>query len=205
MSYISGGLHRLPQYILPLLIISVLDSETTAYFRIAWAISSILFLAIPIAVCSSLFAEGSYNRDKLRENVIRAASLLLALVITGIGIIFLFGDRILLLFGTSYSESGLRALKILVLSSVPTMFTQLYVTVKMVQMRMKWVVFVRILTAVLVLGIAFALTSHLGLVGASVSWTVGQTIAALVIALTLLGKRYNLRCNSVLSKGSLTT
>lgn len=193
MTYIAMVLGEIPKFILPLLIISIFGSETTAYFRIAWTTSSVVFLIIPIAISTSLFAEGSYNPKKLRENAIRAGSLMLALVIAGVAIIFLSGDKILLLFGTVYSAKGLDMLRILALSGIPMVFIQLYFTVRLVQVRVKPVVFLSGLRAVLVVGIIFALTAQYGFIGVGIGWTVSQTIAAVVIMLTLVGERHNLR------------
>lgn len=186
MNYITGIFQGIPLYILPLLVINILGSEATAYFRIAWAISGILFLTIPVAVCTSLFAEGSYNPEKLHHNAIRAASLMLMLVIPGIALIFLFGDKILLLFGAAYSENGLRVLQILALSSIPVMFIQLYMVIRMVQKRMKPVILVAALIAVLVLGIIYALMPQFGLIGVGIGWTLAQVIVAVLIGGTIL-------------------
>ncbi len=189
MNYFATLLENVPKHLLPLLVINMLGSDTTAYFRIAWAVSSILFLTIPVAIAASLFAEGSYNPGKLHQSTIRAMGLMLGLVITGIAIIFLFGDKILLLFGTAYLEKGLEVLRILVLSSIPIVFIQLYFVTRMVQMRMKSVVFMEGLTGVLVLGMIFALVPRYGIVGVSIGWTLSYTIIAVLIGAILLMRR----------------
>jgi O-antigen/teichoic acid export membrane protein len=189
MNYITGILQVIPLYILPLLVINILGSETTAYFRIAWAISSVLFLTIPTAIATSLFAEGSYNPDKLRNNTIRAAKLMLMLIVPGIAVVFLFGDKILLLFGTAYSENGLRLLQILALSSVPVIFIHLYIVIRMVQMRMKPVILMTALIAGLALGIIYALIPQFGLVGIGIGWTVAQVVIAVLIGAMILMHR----------------
>ena len=190
MNYITGIFQGIPLYVLPLLVINILGSEATAYFRIAWAISGILFLTIPVAVCTSLFAEGSYNPEKLRNNAIRAARLMLMLIIPGVVLIFLLGDKILLLFGAAYSENGLRVLQILALSSIPAIFIQLYIVIRMVQKRMKPVILVAALIAVIVLGIIYVLMPQFGLVGVGIGWTLAQVIMAVLIGAIMLIQRW---------------
>ena len=190
MNYITGVLQGIPLYVLPLLIINVLGSETTAYFRIAWAVSSVLFLTIPIAVSTSLFAEGSYNPEKLRNNAIRALGLMLILIIPGIALILLFGDKILLLFGAAYSENGFKILQILALSSIPATFIQLYLVIRMVQMRMKSVILITALIAVLTLGMTYALIPQFGFIGVGIGWTLAQVIMAVLIGAIMLIQRW---------------
>lgn len=189
MNYVSGVLHGVPMYILPLLVINILGAETTAYFRIAWAISSFLFFVIPTTVCTSLFAEGSYNRGELRRNTVRAASLMLVLIIPGMALLLIFGDKILLLFGAAYSENGLAVLRVLVLSGVPVILTRLYISIRTVQMRMKSVILVVALNAVLVLGLIYALITPFGLIGVGIGWTVTQTVVAVLVGATILIQR----------------
>lgn len=189
MNYVAMVLGGIPKFLLPLVVINVLGSEITAYFRIAWAIAGILFLTIPTAVATSLFAEGSYNPEKLRQNVVRSAIIMLTLAVAGIGIIFLFGDKILLLFGAAYSENGLKVLQILALSSIPVIFIQLYVVIRMVQMRMKPVVFVDALLALLVLGITYVFMPQFGLIGVGIGWGLSQMIAVMLIGIMLLAQR----------------
>jgi len=187
MNYITGVLQGIPLYVLPLLIINILGPETTAYFRIAWAISGILFLTIPVAVSTSLFAEGSYNPEKLQGHAVRALGLMLMLIIPVVAILLLFGDKILSLFGTAYAENGFKVLQILALSSIPAIFIQLYIVIRMVQMRMKPVILVTALIAVLTLGITYALIPQFGFVGVGIGWTSALvTVAALIGALMLI-------------------
>ena len=188
MNYISMILANLPRYLLPLIIINILGPETTAYFRMAWTISSVLFVIIPIQICSSLLAEGAYDQQKLRSNVIRAAVIILALIIPSIAIILLFGDKILLLFGAAYSENGFTLLWILALSSIPIAFIEICLTIRQVQLRMKSLILVYGLTTVLVLAVIYALIPHYGLVGVGIGWTAGQTAVAIILGILIIAK-----------------
>ena len=186
MNYIADGLQGIPKFVLPLLVINILGAEATAYFRIAWAISGFLFLTIPMAVGTSLLAEASHDPARLRANVVRAASLLLVLIGIGVGIVFLFGDKILSLFGAAYAENGIAVLKLLALSGIPVIFTTLYLVIRVAQMRMKPVIVASFLIAALALGIISFLMPRLGLVGIGIGWTVSQAIVAVLIGVMIL-------------------
>ena len=199
MNYIVGLLQGAPQYVLPLLVINMLGLEVTAYFRIAWAISSILFLTIPVAVATSLFAEGSHNPAELRGNAIRAIKLMLALITPGIIILFFLGDKILLLFGVAYSENGLRLMQILALSAIPSIFINIYIIIRTVQMRMKEVIGVVALMAALVLGLIYAFIPRFGSIGIGYGWVLGHVIVAGFIgAKYLINRRGRSRDTSVM-------
>ena len=189
MNYAVGLLQGIPSYVLPLIIINVLNPETTAYFRIAWAIASILFLTVPVAVSTALFAESSHEPESLHKNAFRAAALMLALAVPGIIILFFLGGKILLLFGSAYSENGLRTMQILSLASIPAIFLQLYSVIRMMQMRMKPVIFVAALNVASALGMIYSLLPRWGLVGVSIGWSAGQTIAMLLVGVILLIQR----------------
>ena len=190
MNYAVGLLQGIPAYALPLIIINTLDPATTAYFRIAWSIAGILSLTVPIAVSTSLFAEGSHTPKRLHKNTFRAGVLMLILIVPGIIILFFLGDKILLLFGTTYSENGLRSMQILSLASIPAIFLQLYSVTRMVQMRMKPVVFIAALNVTFTMGIIYTLLPCWGLIGVSIGWSLGQAIVVLLLGFMLLIQKW---------------
>jgi O-antigen/teichoic acid export membrane protein len=166
--------------LLPLMVVNILGAESSAYFRIAWGIAAMLF-AVPIAVTMSLLAEGSNEPEKLRGNVIKATKLMFVLLLSAIMLILLFGDKILLLFGSEYSENALKMLWILSLSSIPLAINELYVDVKRVELKMKPIIYVYSSMAILVLGACYILMGKLGLIGVAIGWTLGNGAVALVV------------------------
>lgn len=164
-------------YILPLMVLGILGAETTAYFYIAFTISSMMFM-ISGAVGMSLFAEGSYEFEKLRTNVIRSMNFMFILLLPLLAIILLFGDKILLLFGKAYSENAFTLLRILALSSIPLVVNELYVGIKRVQKKIKPILYYSILALVLILGVSYLLMPKFGLIGVGIGWLLGQGVIA---------------------------
>lgn len=181
-NYISGIFGSLPGTVLPLLIINVLNPEMTAYFFMAWAFSGVLY-EMTRAINFSLLAEGTHEREKFRSNVFKATKFIFILLIPAIIAIYLFGDKILLLLGKEYSENALELLRILVLSSIPVAFIQLYLTVKRVQIKVKSIVGINALRSLLAIGLCYILMIKVGLLGIGVGWILSQTVAIMIMGL----------------------
>jgi len=179
-NYSANIFWAIPSLILPLMVVNLLGAEQNAYFYIAWAISTILFW-IPVAASLSLFAEGSHDEEKLGENFRKSLKLTFFLLIPAIAIIFLLGNKILLLFGTAYSENATKLLQILAISALPLSLNYIYFSVKRVEMRMKEVIGLSAFIAVATLALSFFLLPRIGILGAGVSYLVAQVIATSII------------------------
>jgi O-antigen/teichoic acid export membrane protein len=166
-------------FILPLIVLNLLGAEQTAYFYIAWTIGNIL-LMVPAATSLSLFAEGSYNEERLAGDVRRSLKLILLILIVAIIIIFALGDRILLLFGAAYSESATKLLWLLALSALPASINYVYFSMKRVEMRMRSVVALTAFTAAATMGLSYVLFPRVGIAGAGIAWLASQIVVALV-------------------------
>ena len=106
-----------------------------------------------------------------------AAVLLLPAVI----LVLAFADKMLLLFGSTYSVSATALLRILALASIPTAINTIFIAVKRVQKDLKALVSLTAFVAVVTLALAFVLIPRIGIEGAGIGWLVGQTGAALVV------------------------
>ncbi len=179
-NYAANILWAIPGLVLPLMVVGLLGAESTAYFYIAWAVANILSM-IPGAASFSLFAEGSYNQGTLGGDMKRALKLVLVLLIPTIIIISALAGKILLLFGTAYSENATRLLQILAISALPLSLNYIYFSAKRVEMRMKGVVALSGFIVVTTLALSFVLLPRLGILGAGVSYIVAQVVAALVV------------------------
>ncbi|OGO04426.1 MAG: hypothetical protein A2Y91_00805 [Chloroflexi bacterium RBG_13_54_8] len=187
-NYLADSLKDLPGFILPLLIINVLKPEMEAYFYIAWTIIGAI-LMIPYGTCFSLLAEGSYQPERLRSDVIRAMKFIFLLLIPAILLVFLLGDRLLSLFGREYSDNAFKLLWILALSGIPIAFNTLYITVKRVQQQFKPVLGIYAFIALFTIGASYALMKEEGLVGIGIAWTLGQAIVSLFLGAAILRRR----------------
>jgi O-antigen/teichoic acid export membrane protein len=181
-NYVANLLGGLPSAILPLLVVNVLSAEMNAYFYIAWAVSSLL-LVIPSATSTSLFAEGSFEFDRLKVNLTRALKFTFILLTLGIIALFLFGKYILLfLFGLEYINS-FGVLLILALGSIPFAVNSLYVAIKRVEREIKSLILVLGGIAIITLMLSYMLIYSLGIIGVGVAWVVGNGVVASVVSL----------------------
>lgn len=166
-------------FILPLMVVNLLGAEQNAYFYIGWAIGAILFM-VPLATSFSLFAEGSYNEGQLASQVKRSLKLILLILIPAIIVIFLVGDKLLLLFGEAYAQNATRLLWILALSALPLSINYIYFSMKRVKMQMRNVIGFSLLTVIVSLALSYVLLPRIGIIGVGIAWFSGQGIVALI-------------------------
>jgi len=179
-NYIVTLISATPVFILPLMVVNLLSAEQNAYYYIAHAIASILFL-IPRGTSFSLFAEGSHDKEGLAGYVNRSLRFSFLLLIPPIILIFLIGDKILLLFGEAYSAEATRLLWILALSSLPMTVYNMYITKQRVEKRMKAVIGLTALAVAITLGFSYLLLPIIGIMGAGIAHLVGTGVIALII------------------------
>ncbi|MBA7502786.1 hypothetical protein ES706_01380 [subsurface metagenome] len=179
VNYAANILWAIPTYVLPLMVVNLLGAEQNAYFYIARAIASVLFM-IPLAASFSLLAEGSHNEERLASDIKRSLRLILFLLIPAIIIIFFLGDKILLFFGAVYSENATRLLRILAISALPVSLNYIYFSIKRVEMKMKGVIGLSAFIAVATLALSHVLLPRMGIIGAGIAWLVSQAVVAVV-------------------------
>jgi O-antigen/teichoic acid export membrane protein len=178
-NYIGEILAVLPRLLFPLIIVVMLDTEMSGYFYTAWTISSVATI-ISGATTFSLLAEASYTQRKLSREVIRATQFIFLLLVPAVTGIFLFGDVILSLFGSEYSENGLHLLWLLAIASVPFAFVKLYVTVSRIQERVRPVIYAYGFIALFTIGIGSILMKDMGLPGIGIAWLAANGIVAVI-------------------------
>jgi len=186
-NYIAEIFVSSPAMLLPLIIVNVLSAEMSAFFYMAYAVARVLFM-IPIAITSSLLAEGSYEPDKFRKNVIRAIKFSFIFITPAILGIFILGDKLLLLFGSEYSQSALKMLWLLALSGIPFIITRVYVTIKRIQLKIRPIIAVYALTAICTLVLSVSLMPSMGLLGIGIAWISTQGIMGAVLVLLIMKK-----------------
>lgn len=190
-NYLARIFEMLPTFILPIMVINVLGAERNAYFYIAWQIS-VLLLAVPRFTSISLLAEGSYNQEELRWNVIKALKFIFILLgVTIIGIL-LFGKYLLLVFGRNYALNSFEVLSILALGSIPFAINALYVSVMRIKKEVKPVVGVYGGIAFITIAVSYMLMHEMGLVGVGIGWLAANLIVAGVISVSLISKKTGL-------------
>jgi O-antigen/teichoic acid export membrane protein len=183
-NYIAELLWFAPLALFPLMVINTLGAETNAYFYIPWVIAQMLF-AIPIAIAYSLFAEGSNDEHLLLSNTLKSLKLCLLILVPAGVALFALSDKLLLLFGSSYSESNTTLLRILALSVIPVGINYIGLSVMRVKKNTRGVILVSASIAGLALGSGYILMTGAGLIGIGVAWIATQTLVAVVVVLFL--------------------
>jgi len=174
-NYVSNLFWMAPGFILPLMVVNVLGAEPNAYFYIAWTIASVLFM-VPVAISFTLLTEGAQFKKQLGEHVRMSLKLAYLLLIPAVIFLFLVGKWILLAFGTAYSVEGLHPLWVLGASSLPVAINQIYSSVLRVTGRLKELMVIWGLIAVVVLVASYLIMPHTGIIGIGYAWLGAQAL-----------------------------
>jgi O-antigen/teichoic acid export membrane protein len=183
-NYLAGLLGTAPGLILPIMIVNILGAAQNAYFYVAWMIAGLLF-AVPTAVGTSLFAEGSHFEEELGTNVRRSLKFILLLLIPATILVVALGKWLLLLFGGSYSANALWLLWILAASSPLVMVNNVYGTILRVRSRIKELVLLSGFSTIAVLVGSYLIAPTTGIIGIGYAWIAAQGLVTIYIALVM--------------------
>jgi len=178
-NYIVNLFGAAPTLILPLMILHFLTPEDNAYYYIAFAIASLLFV-IPGAFSMSLFAEGSFKEETFIPNLKKAIKRAYMLLVPASIFIIIFGKWLLLLFGEDYSASGHFLLSILAISGIFIVLNSFYITYLRIRLKITEFIIITILTVLGILGISYLLIQQptLGITGVGFSYLFVQGIVS---------------------------
>lgn len=187
-NYLATVFETAPRYILPLLIVFILDVESAAYFYISWSISALL-LMVPRATSFSLFAEGSFDKNNLRKNAIKAIRFIFLLLIPMICGVLFFGNYVLSIFGDVYSKNAFQMLLLLAIASIPYSVNATYITTKRVNKKTNVIINTYGFIAIFTIVVSYLLMIKIGLIGVGIAWISAQSIVALAISMRYLFRR----------------
>jgi len=193
-NYLSGLFWGAPILLLPIIVVNLLGAEPNAYFYIAWATGSVLAM-IPAAVSTSLFAEGSHEEERLGLNIWRSLKMVLLLLVPAVVLMLAIGDKVLLLFGASYSENATTLLRIFAIAALPLAVNTIYLAVKRVERKLRVIVGLSAFVGAVTIGLTYMLLPRMGINGAGIAWLTAQVIGALVIVVSSFLKRMAVRGN----------
>jgi len=191
-NYLSVLFWSAPSMILPIIVINLLGAELQAYSYIAWAMAGV-FTMIPEAISTSLFAEGCHDEETLGLNTWRSLKMTFLILVPAVILIAAIADKLLLLFGGSYSENATGLLRILAISAIPVTINVVYLAIKRVEKNLKIIVGLTIFIAIATLALSYVLLPMMGINGAGIAWLITQTAIALVIVAALFKRRRALR------------
>jgi O-antigen/teichoic acid export membrane protein len=177
-----------PYFLLPIIVVNLISAEQNAYFYVAWMMAGLVY-AIPVAVSSSLFAEGSHSEEALVANARRSFRFIILLLVPAIILLVALGKWLLLLFGENYSSNALTLLWILGASGLFIAVNDVYYSILRVRGRIRELFFIRALISIAVIIAGSLIAPKTGIVGIGYAWISAQAVASIYVLLTV-GVRY---------------
>ncbi|MCL4439165.1 MAG: lipopolysaccharide biosynthesis protein [Firmicutes bacterium] len=179
-NYLAGMLNSLPGLVYPIMALTVLGPEESAFFYIAWMMTMVLAI-IPGGLSQSLMAEGSYDQGGLGQNARRSLAVSLSFSVPAVGLMALLAGWLLHFFGSGYAENGTAIVRFLALSIIPQCINTLYMTVNQVRKNVPQVIAQTGSIAVISLGLGWLMLRLVGLPGIGMAYTIAHLVVALVV------------------------
>jgi O-antigen/teichoic acid export membrane protein len=183
-SYLASLLIAVPGWIMPIMVVNVLDSEQNAYFYIVWTISSLLN-AIAVAASQSLFVEGSHSDENLGVNIRKALQFIYLLLIPVAILVILFGAHLLSLFGAAYSAHGLGLLRIMAVASLFGGMNSIYSSTLRIKNKIRELYCIYAIQMVIVVAGSYLILPVTGTIGIGYLWLGAQVLFSLYVGLNL--------------------
>lgn len=180
-NYLGGLFITAPNSIVPLVVLNVRGAEETAYYYVAFAIASLLFM-IPNAVSTSLFVEGSHG-EALKRTTLKALRAIGVLLVPAVLLVFFAGKWLLWLIGADYSTHGVGLLRIMALASLFVAITSIYYSISRIQRAVKRLVLLSGLIFALLIGLSYLFLLRSGIVGVGYAWVVSYGVGAALVGL----------------------
>lgn len=177
-SYLISLFSSAPRLLLPLVVLNVAGASENAYFFIAWSSAELTF-AIPVATSLSLFSLGSNSQDTLQKDVVKSLKLTFLFIVPAALIFVLAGKWVLMIFGQVYATQSLLLLQILAVSSLPIAVNYIYSAVLRITDRLRELIIIRSVVAIIILVAAHYLVPVYGIVLIGIIWLGIQTIVAI--------------------------
>lgn len=184
-NYIANMVLSFTIYVLPIMVVSILDAESNAYFFIAWTIGGVLG-TIQVATTTSLFAEGSSNENTFISDIWGCFKMTYFLLIPLAVIVFLAADKLLLIFGTAYSVKGAPLLRTMCISVLPLSLNGIYFSILRVKNRTKTLIILASLLATITLVISYLFLARIGIIATGIGWLTSQTIVAFFVIIRFI-------------------
>ncbi|MFZ3383467.1 MAG: MATE family efflux transporter [Candidatus Methanoperedens sp.] len=144
---------------------------------------------IPAAVSMSLFVEGSHSLP-LKESVVKSLKLIVLLMVPALVFIYFFGDRLLLLFSSEYSEQSFEMLQLLAVSSIFSAVTSIFISIKKIQRDVKMINYANFALSVMIIGFGYVALLKYGLIGLGYAWLGANIVVCVLICEMVVKSKY---------------
>ncbi len=178
LNYFSSLFQNMPELVMPILIVSLLDPESAAIYFVANAIGS-LVLIIPDSMSTAFFVEGSHGIN-LRKGIARTLVAICAVLTPAIISVLFFGDFFLGLLGKEYI-AAFELLKIIAISSIFVTTYKLFIPLQNIRLKVGGIVAINLIRFVLILGLSYVLLTTLGVIGAGYAWAITHILLSVGI------------------------
>ena len=174
----------LPDFVVPLLILSYLDEAANAYYYAAWMVGfSIRLLAMNLT--NVLTVEGAYGEDPVSALMRSIIRLSLTILLPVMCVLLVFAELILSVFGPRYADEAGPLLRLFAISLVPYTIATLVVAYDRVRERFGAALAITGVGTVATIALDMVLIPSLGITGAGLGWLGGQMVAAVVAAVLM--------------------
>ena len=178
-NYLAGLLVAAPNMILPIMVLNVLGAEQAAYYYIAYAIASLLFM-IPGAISMSLFVEGSHG-EALKRTVVKSLVVIFSLLVPAAVVLYVCGGWVLGMVGAEYAAGGAGVLRVMVAASLFVGVNSVYFAIKRVQKDVRGIVVLSGVVFVSLVGLGYVFMLMFGVVGVGYAWLVGNGVGCVCV------------------------
>jgi len=176
--YACDTIMNIPFMVLPLLILNLLGSESTANYYISYSMASLLFM-VPNAFSLSLFIEGS-KAEALGKNIIKALCATFIILAPLIVILYFFGNNLLRFVGKDY-VNGVPLLNLLIFSSFFYSVISVFQSINKIQKDITNLIRFSCLYSILLLGLIYIFIIKFGFIGVGYAWVLAYGIMTLII------------------------
>lgn len=186
-NYVASLFAGVPAQVLPSLVLAKLGGASAAYYSIAWAMASLLFVA-PSAITKSLLAEGAHDASMRSHDLKKAIRLMAVLVTPAVVLSVVAAPYLLRLFGKEYANGSTTIFQLLALCTFLYAGNSVGQTIMNLEHRSRGVVFVQAVIAIAILGLTWTMMS-LGLVGVGLAMLGAYLIGDVAQVVLLMRRR----------------
>ncbi len=155
----------------PLLVLGFVGQAGAGYFSIGWLVAYTTF-QLSVNVADAMLAESSFDLGDLNANSRQALLLSMGLTIPIVVVGLIGAPLILRIFGQSFADNASGLLRLLFVAAVPNVAYQIFLGRLRSLGRMRLVIAMEALLAVIVLGLGTLALPRMGLVGIGLAWLV---------------------------------
>ncbi|WNG86739.1 hypothetical protein C6A87_023495 [Mycobacterium sp. ITM-2016-00317] len=171
---------RSPAFIIPILAAAIFPATQLGYYAVTVMIASV-FLAISAAVSNALLADCAHDPGRLQAQARRAMLLIGLLLVLPVAGTCVFAKQVLGFFGSEYTSCS-TLLIVLLLTTFPDAIINVSMSILRVQGRLRIITILTVTQAIMIVGGAWFLMLHTGVIGAALAAVAAQTVTAAAFA-----------------------